>query len=109
MTFRGRVARVLASLHVADLVASQTLPQFGEEHLDHLGVPPWLRPALPIIKGAAVVALVATRGHPKPRSAVGAALVAYYSAAVSFHVLSDDGPAQAAPAAAFGVLAAALV
>src|SRR3954454_9753262 len=107
MTSRRRVEQVLAIMHVADLIASQTLPQFGDYHLDHLGVPRRLRPVLPMTKAAAVVALAVTREHPKPRSAVGAALVAYYAAAVTFHVLSDDGPAQAAPAAAFGALAAA--
>ena len=109
MASRRRVAQVLAIMHVADLIAGQTLPQFGDDHLDHLGVPRWLRPALPTTKAAAVVALVVTRGHPRPRSVVGAALVSYYSAAVTFHVLSNDGAAQAAPAAAFGVLAAAIV
>lgn len=109
MTSRGRAAQVLATLQVVDLVASRTLPQFGEAHLDHLGVPPWLRPVLPITKLAAVVALVGTRRHPTPRAAVGASLVAYYAAAVTFHVLSGDRLADAVPAAAFGALAAAIV
>ena len=37
------------------------------------------------------------------------ALVAYYSAAVTFHVESGDPPRDAAPAALFGALAATIV
>jgi DoxX-like family len=109
MTLRGRVVRVLAILQAVDFVGSQAMPQFGDAHLDHLGVPQWLRPLLPATKAAAVVALVATRERPKARSAVGAALVAYYASAVTFHLLSGDGPDKAAPAAAFGALAAVIV
>jgi hypothetical protein len=99
----------LAALQSADLLATKTLPQFGDAHLDHLGVPGWLRPALPITKASAVVALVASAKRSKPRSLVGGALVAYYAAAATFHVLSGDGPIRVAPAAAYGVLAAAIV
>lgn len=96
-------------MQLADLVGSQTLQQFGDAHLDDLGVPGWLRPALPVIKASAVVGLVATRAHPRRRSVVGAALVAYYASAFTFHVLSGDAPGEAAPAAVFGTLAAAIV
>lgn len=106
---RSRLAMALAALQVADLVATKTLPQFGDAHLDHLGVPGWLRPALPITKAAAVLALVVTAKRSTPRSVVGAALVAYYAAAGTFHVLSGDGSTKAAPAAAYGALAAAIV
>lgn len=96
-------------MQAADLVVSLVDPRFGDAHLDHLGVPRWLRPALPAIKATAVVALVAGRDRPRLRSATGLALVGYYSAAVTFHLESGDPPSQAAPAAAFGTLAAAIV
>jgi len=99
----------LAALQTADLVAAKTLPQLGDAHLDHLGVPGWLRSALPITKAAAVGALVATAKRSTPRSVVAAALVVYYSAAATFHLLSGDGPTAAAPAAAYGVLAASIL
>ena len=39
----------------------------------------------------------------------GAALVAYYSAAVTFHVLSGDSPRDAVPAATCAVFAGTIV
>lgn len=109
MLTRRRLALGLAASQLADLVVSQASPAFGDEHLDHLGVPHWLRPLFPLIKGAAVVALVGTARRPTPRSAVGAGLVSYYAAAVTFHLLSNDGPAEVAPAATLGALAATIV
>jgi hypothetical protein len=106
---RAQLTLGLAGLQLADLIVSQVSPAFGDEHLDHLGVPEWLRPLLPLVKGAAVVALLGTAKRPTTRSAVGAGLVGYYAAAVTFHALSNDGVAEAAPAAAFGALAAAIV
>jgi len=106
---RKQLALGLAGLHVADLVAARVLPGLGDEHFDHLGVPHWLRPLLPLIKGAAIVALVGTAPRTRSRSAVGAGLVSYYASAVTFHVLSGDSAADAAPAALFGALAATLV
>ncbi len=100
---------VLAAMQAADLVVSVVDPRYGDAHLDHLGVPSALRPALPAIKAVAVVALVTARDRPRLRSATGLALVAYYSAAVTFHVESGDPPREAAPAAVFGALAATIV
>ena len=66
-------------------------------------------PDAAVIKVAAVVSLFATSSHHRTRSMTGVALVAYYSAAVTFHVLSNDSPTDTMPAAAFGALAAAIV
>jgi hypothetical protein len=104
-----RRAHVLAAFQAADLVLTQFSPKYGDEHLDHLGVPARLRPLLPVINGAAVTALVAGAGRSTARSIVGASLVAYYSAAVSFHVRAGDPPSAVAPAAACALLAATLV
>lgn len=105
----NRRALVLAGLQAADLVATQISPNYGDEHLDHLGVPRSLRPLLPVIKTAAVVALVATSKRATLRSMVGAGLVAYYSAAATFHVRAGDPPAEATPAVTCALLAATLV
>jgi hypothetical protein len=102
-------ALVLAAFQAIDLVVTQISPTYGAAHLDHLGVPPLLRPLLPGVKLAAAVALVATARRPRLRSATGAALLAYYSAATAFHVLASDPSTQAAPAAGCAVLAASLV
>jgi hypothetical protein len=104
-----RRALLLAGIQAADLAVTQLSSSYGDDHLDHLGVPRALRPALPAIKAAAVVALVATHKHRVPRSIAGAALVAYYAAAVSLHVRAGDGLATTAPAAGCCLLATTLV
>lgn len=103
------VAVGLGVFQAADLVVTQTQEAFGEAHLDHLGVPRGLRPVLPVVKGAAAVALLATPRHPHLRRATATALVAYYAAATAFHVLSGDGPKDVAPAAVCCASAAWLV
>jgi hypothetical protein len=105
----GRRALVLAGLQVLDLAVTQTSSRFGEAHLDHLGVPAVLRPALPVIKATSTVALAATSRRPLARSVVGAGLVAYYASAATFHILAGDRPADAAPATLLALLAASLV
>ena len=109
MSRRGQLALALAALQAVDLAVTSVSPKYGEEHLDHLGIPAWLRPALPLIKVAAVAALVAAAKRPVLRSTTGAALVSYYSAAASFHVLAGDSTTDVAPAAACAMLAGALV
>lgn len=106
---KKKIALALAAFQAGDLLVTRVSPKFGDLHLDHLGVPRWLRPALPGIKAAVVVALIATADHERARSSTGALLVAYYAAAATFHVLSGDGPADTAPAVACGCLAAAMV
>ena len=106
---RSRLALALAGLQASDLAVTQVARKYGDTHLDHLGVPIAVRPVLPAIKAAAVVALVMTSKRRALRSVVGAALVSYYGAAATFHVLSGDAPAQVLPAAACAVLAGALV
>jgi hypothetical protein len=104
-----RAALALAAFQAGDLAVTQLSPRYGAAHLDHLGVPARLRPLLPVVKAGAVVALlVAARGDQRRRSLVGAALVPYYSAATTFHVLSRDPPDAVAPAAGCAALAALL-
>lgn len=100
---------MLAALQAADLVATQVSPKYGDAHLDHLGVPTPLRPVLPIVKAAAVLAMITTANRRGLRSAVAAVLVPYYSAAVTFHVLSGDGISDIAPAAGCLGLSGALI
>lgn len=104
-----KIALALAGLQAADLVVTKVSPRYGDVHLDHLGVPVWLRPSLPAIKAAAVFALIATADHERARSVTSLALVAYYTAAATFHILSGDGPVDIAPAVACGCLAAAIM
>src|SRR3954467_12357423 len=104
-----RRALLLAGLQVGDLVVTQVSPRYGADHLDHLGVPRRLRPMLPMMKTAAVVALLVTSKRARHRYVVGASLVTYYSAAVAFHALAGDTPSEIAPAAGCAVIAASLV
>lgn len=90
-------------------MVTQVSPKYGDEHLDHLGVPRSLRSPLPLVKASTIAALVVTAKHSRPRSIVGAGLVSYYSAAVTFHVRAGDPPSEAVPAAICALLAATLV
>ena len=99
----------LGALQAMDLVVTVTSPKYGRAHLDHLGVPRTLRPALPVIKLSAAVSLVASAGRPRARSLVGRVLVAYYLAAVGFHMRAGDPAKEAAPAAACAAMAATLI
>jgi hypothetical protein len=107
---RDHRALRLAAAQVVDIVVTQMWPEkYGDAHLAHLGVPAWLRPRLVFIKAATTVALLASARHPRLRSMTAAALVAYYAAAVTFHVDSHDPWTDVAPAAAFGLVAVTLV
>ena len=101
-------ALALAAFQMGDLVVTQVSARFGDAHLDHLGVPPRLRPVLPIVKAAAAAAFVASARRPRWRSVVGAVMVSYYAAAATFHVLSHDR-ADAVPAIACAGVSASLV
>ena len=102
-------ALLLAAFQAADLAVTQLSPRYGADHLDHLGVPANLRPALPVIKAAAVAALILTRHHRAQQRVVGTALVGYYAAATTFHVLAGDRARDTAPAAACAAVAASLL
>jgi hypothetical protein len=104
-----RTAQALAAFQAADLLVTQVSDAYGGEHLDHLGVPEVLRPLLPLIKAGAVGALLVAASRPRLRSVVGGALVAYYSAAVSFHVRSGDSATDVGPAACCALMAASLI
>ncbi|MEY2476207.1 MAG: DoxX-like family [Actinomycetota bacterium] len=109
MWSKERFALRLAAMQVVDIVVTQVSPRYGDAHLAHLGVPPRLRAVLPAIKTATTVALLVGVRRPRVRSVTGAGLVAYYAAAVTFHVRSNDPWTEIAPAAAFGLVASAVV
>ncbi len=96
----------LAAAQIVDALVGELAPrQLVQSHLDHLGVPTAVRPALGLIKVTASVGLVAGLKWPRLGVLTSACLVSYYSAAAAFHILSGDNPALAAPAAAFGAAA----
>ena len=110
MWSKRRFALRLAAMQVMDLAAVQLFPdRYGDAHLADLGVPADLRRVLPAIKVATTAALIVGVRRPRVRAVTGAGLVAYYAAAVTFHVRSNDPWAQTAPAALYGIVAAAVV
>jgi hypothetical protein len=96
----------LAGLQVLDAIANAIPRRLVKAHLDHLGVPNDLRPVLPVIKVTTAAGLLVGLRAPRVGAMTSALLVAYYAAAVRFHLLANDHPVVAAPAAAFGASAA---
>ena len=102
-----RLAIWLAAAQVVDAIGNSIPRRYVEAHLDHLGVPDRLRPALPVIKVTTAGGLLVGLKLPRLGALTSAALVAYYAAAVRFHMLSDDHPVLWIPAALFGAGAGA--
>src|SRR2546423_6402584 len=101
-------AALLAAMQLADATGSEVVPRrYIRAHLDHLGVPERLRPALTPIKVASSVGLLLGNRWPRIGAVTSASLVAYYTAAIAFHVRAHDHPVVALPAALFGATAAA--
>jgi hypothetical protein len=102
-----RLAVALAALQLADAIGNALVPRRClSSHLDHLGVPHRLRPALPVIKVAGSAGLVVGIKLPRLGAATAAGLVGYYAAAVAFHIRAGDHPVVWLPAIAFGATAA---
>lgn len=103
-----RVAVGLAGLQLVDVIGNELLPPGRlAAHLDHLGVPNRLRPALPVIKVAGSAGLVLGLRLPLLGAVTSGCLVGYYAAAAMFHLHAGDHPVVCLPAMAFGGAAAA--
>ena len=103
-----RLAVGLAAFQLADAIGNELVPRpYLMAHLDRLGVPDGLRPALPVIKVAGSAGLVLGIKSPHLGALTAACLVGYYAAAVAFHVRAEDHPGVWLPAIAFGATAAA--
>jgi hypothetical protein len=61
---------------------------------------------LPVIKVTSTFGLLVGLRMPRLGAVTSASLVSYYAAAARFHLLADDHPLLAAPAAACGASAA---
>jgi hypothetical protein len=102
-----RLAVALAALQLADAIGNGLVPRrYVSAHLDHLGVPHRLRPALPVIKVAGSAGLVVGIKVSRLGAVTAACLTGYYGAAVVFHMRADDHPVVWLPAIAFGATAA---
>jgi DoxX-like family len=96
----------LAIFQVVDAIANAIPRRYVEAHLDHLGVPRDLRPLLPVIKVTSALGLLVGLKMHRVGAVTSAGLLRYYAAAAGFHLLADDHPLLAAPAAACGASAA---
>ena len=104
-----QIALRLAAVQVLDAIGNEIPRKFVRAHLDHLGVPPRLRPLLSPIKVGTAAALVAGVERPRLRRLTAAGLVAYYAAAARFHLLAGDHPVIAVPAVFCGAAAAIIL
>ncbi|MBV9666032.1 MAG: DoxX family protein [Actinobacteria bacterium] len=96
----------MAAVQIVDAVGNEIPRQLVRAHLDHLGVPMWLRRLLPLIKVSSSAALLLGLKDRRVAALTSALLVAYYAAATRFHLLSGDHPVLALPAVALGAGAA---
>ena len=110
MSDRARQVTIgLALFQLVDALGNAMAPRrLIDEHLDHLGLPRPVRPALQLIKLSTSAGLLLGLRWPKLGATAAAGLVAFYSAAVTFHRLSGDHALVAAPAALCGASAAYL-
>jgi hypothetical protein len=100
------LAQALAGLQVAEVIASVATPTATRARLDRLGIPPWMRSALPAIKITMSAGLLVGPRRPRIGVAAAAAMVGFYTAAIGFHRFSGDPIFLALPAAAFAAGAA---
>jgi hypothetical protein len=108
--YRGRqLALAVAGFQVLDAIGNAIPRQFVKRHLDHLGVPEYLRPLLPVIKLSSSAGLLVGLKAPRLGALTSAALIAYYAAAARFHLLSGDHVVLAMPAAGMCGVAAVML
>jgi hypothetical protein len=105
-TSRVGLAEAMASLQLVEVIATATAPTTNRARLDRIGVPVWIRRAIPATKIVMALGLLVGRRRPRITAAASAGMVAFYAGAVGFHRISGDPIILALPAAAFGAGAA---
>ncbi len=96
----------LAAFQAGDAVACAIPLAYITRDLDRLGCPEELRSALPVLKGASVLGLLAGLKYEPLGALTATALVAYFGAAIGFHLRSRDPLWRSAPAASVGLASA---
>jgi hypothetical protein len=97
-------------LQLADAAGNELVPRrYVEAHLDRLGVPRPVQAVLPAIKVVSSGGLLLGLRWPRLGAVTSSCLIAFYAAAVGFHLNAGDHPVVAGPAVAFGLGAAALL
>jgi hypothetical protein len=98
--FLGPSRYGLATVQLLDGVAcAAQVPQIVEA-LDRVNCPAEVRKALPVIKVASAAGLALGSKKPFIGQATAAAMVAYFLAAIGFHVKAKDDPANSVPGVA---------
>ena len=83
-------AHALTLVQAADALACAIPIPLVQEALDHVGCPPALQRAIPVVKAASAVGLLAGhRSRPLGRLTTGA-LVGYFACAIGAHVRVKD-------------------
>ncbi|MGI9163037.1 MAG: DoxX family protein [Mycobacterium sp.] len=98
----------LAAFQAVDAIAcAAQLPPI-KKSLDTVGCPDDVRRILPVVKGASVIGLLSAKRFPALARLTTAMLTLYFALAVAAHLRVRDTIANAAPAAAFLALFAAM-
>ncbi len=90
----------LAAFQLGDAVAVAAKMPYLMRALDRVDCPPAVRTALPVVKAASAVGLVAGTRSPAVARLTSSALIAYFLVALGFHIRSKDSAANALPAVA---------
>lgn len=98
----------LAAFQAGDAVACAIPLPVIEKALDDLGVPRQLRWVMAGSKAASAIGLLSVRRSPQLARLTTAMLTLYFVLAVGAHVRAHDKPVNAAPAAMFLALFAAM-
>ena len=100
--------RALTAIQAADAIACAIPLAPLREALEHVGCPPALQRAIPVIKAASVAGLVAGRRDPRLGRITTAALLGYFACALGAHArVHDPARRYAAAAAMVGLTLAA--
>ncbi|MHB8464429.1 MAG: DoxX family protein [Acidimicrobiales bacterium] len=107
MTTKGeRTAIGLAGFQALDALACAIPLAALKNDLDRLGCSPRVQEALPIIKAASALGLLAGARMPRLGRFTAGALVAYFGCAIGLHLRAGDSPIRSLPAATMGAWAA---
>lgn len=98
----------LAAFQAADAVACAIPVPYISHALDTLGVPPEVRPVLPVVKAASVIGLLSVGRFPGLARLTTAALTLYFTLAVGARIRVRDKVVNTIPSVSFLTLFAAM-
>ncbi len=93
---------LLLAVQVGDAVACAIPLPIIRRELDRLGCPPAVRRALPVVKAASVVGLLAGSARPQVGRITAMALLGYFACAIGAHARTWATAGSSAPSPARG-------